>query len=102
MLETALEQEKNPFFKFIRPDFWTDLNGCRQRLLFVRQLTQRKMYHLLAGYVTNFAYKVKPLRLAVACDTKVVMILSLDRTAQTSSCWLTPIGQAIIIEAPSN
>ena len=33
---------KNPFFKFIRPDLWTDLNGCRQRLLFARQLTQRK------------------------------------------------------------
>ena len=26
----------------IRPDFWTDLNDCRQRLLFVRQITQRK------------------------------------------------------------
>ena len=33
---------KNPFLKFIRPDFWTDLNGCRQRLLFACQLTQRK------------------------------------------------------------
>ena len=33
---------KNPFFLFIRPDFWTDLNACRQRLLFARQLTQRK------------------------------------------------------------
>ena len=26
----------------IRPDLWTDLNGCQQRLLFARQLTQRK------------------------------------------------------------
>ena len=42
MLETGQEKEKNPFFKFIRPDFWTDLNGCRQRLLFARQVTQRK------------------------------------------------------------
>ena len=33
---------KNLFFKFIRPDFWTDLNGCWQRLLFAWQLTQRK------------------------------------------------------------
>ena len=42
MLETGQEQEKTRFFKFIRPHFWTDLNGCRQRLLFTRQLTQRK------------------------------------------------------------
>ena len=35
-------EKKNPFSWFIRPDFWTDLNGCRQRLLFARQLTQRK------------------------------------------------------------
>ena len=27
---------------FICPDFWTDLNGCQQRLLFAWQLTQRK------------------------------------------------------------
>ena len=33
---------RKPVFKFIRPDFWTNLNGCRQRLLFARQLTQRK------------------------------------------------------------
>ena len=33
---------KNCFFKFILPNFWTDLNGCRQRILFARQLTQRK------------------------------------------------------------
>ena len=33
---------KSPFFKFIRPDFWMDLNGCRQRLLFAHQLTQQK------------------------------------------------------------
>ena len=33
---------KTRFFKFIRPDFWTDLNGCRQRLLFERQLIPRK------------------------------------------------------------
>ena len=26
----------------ICPDFWTDLNGCQQRLLFAWQLTQRK------------------------------------------------------------
>ena len=31
---------KNPFFLFICPDFQTDLNGCRQRLLFAHQLTQ--------------------------------------------------------------
>ena len=33
---------KKPAFWFIRPDFWTALKGCRQRLLFARQLTQRK------------------------------------------------------------
>ena len=38
----ALNRKKPVFFKFIRPDFWTDLNGCRQRLLFARQLAQRK------------------------------------------------------------
>ena len=38
-----VKNRKNPgFFTFIRPDFWTDLNGCRQRLLFARQVTQRK------------------------------------------------------------
>ena len=37
-----VKNRKNEFFKFIRPDFWTDLNGCRQRLLFARQLTQPK------------------------------------------------------------
>ena len=33
---------KSAFLKFIRPDFWMDLNGCRQRLLFAHQLTQQK------------------------------------------------------------
>ena len=33
---------KSVFFKFIRSGFWTDLNGCRQRLLFERQLVPRK------------------------------------------------------------
>ena len=33
---------KNPFVTFICPNFWTDLNGCRQRLLFTWQLTQQK------------------------------------------------------------
>ena len=34
---------KNPFFKLIPPDFWTDLNSCRQRLLFVRQLNSENV-----------------------------------------------------------
>ena len=34
--------KKPVFLKFICPDFWRDLKGCRQRLLFTRQLTQRK------------------------------------------------------------
>ena len=33
---------KKPVFLFIRLDFWTDLNSCRERLLFARQLRQRK------------------------------------------------------------
>ena len=33
--------KKLRFLKFIRPHFWTDLNGCRQRLLFAWQLTQQ-------------------------------------------------------------
>ena len=33
---------KSSFFKFIHPDLWTDLNGCRQRLLFAHQLTRQK------------------------------------------------------------
>ena len=37
-----LKTGKNPFFRFICPDFWTDLNGCRQRLLFTWQLAQQK------------------------------------------------------------
>ena len=35
-------RKKPVFITFIRPDFWTNLNGCRQRLLFAPQLTQRK------------------------------------------------------------
>ena len=38
-----LRTVKNPFFKFIHPDFWTDLNSFRQRLLFVRQLNSEKV-----------------------------------------------------------
>ena len=34
---------KNPFFKLIHPDFWTDLNSCRQRLLFVQQLNSENV-----------------------------------------------------------
>ena len=34
---------KNPFFKLVPPDFWTDLNSCRQRLLFVRQLNSENV-----------------------------------------------------------
>ena len=38
-----VKNSKNSFCLFIRPDhFWMELNGCRQRLLFARQLTQRK------------------------------------------------------------
>ena len=33
---------KPVFLKFIRPEFWTDLNSCRQRLLFARHLIPRK------------------------------------------------------------
>ena len=39
---TPVKTGKNRFFRFICPDFWTDLNGCQQRLLFTRQLTQEK------------------------------------------------------------
>ena len=42
---------KNPIFQFIRPDFWTGLNGCRQRLLFARQLIPRKCSLCLQGKV---------------------------------------------------
>ena len=37
-----VKNRKKTVFLFIRPDFWTDLNGCRQRLLFARQLIHRK------------------------------------------------------------
>ena len=41
--EPFKKREKTIFFlKFISPDFWTDLNGCQQWLLFARQLTQQK------------------------------------------------------------
>ena len=42
MLQTSQEHEKTRFLKFICSDFWTDLNGCQQRLLFAHQLTKRK------------------------------------------------------------
>ena len=42
MLQTSQEQEKTRFLKFICSDFWTDLNGCYQGLLFAHQLTKRK------------------------------------------------------------
>ena len=42
MLQTSQEHEKTCFLKFICSDFWTDLNGCQQRLLFAHQLTKRK------------------------------------------------------------
>ena len=56
-LETGKEKEKNPFFKFIRPDFWTDLNGCRQRLLFARQLTPRKYSPCSKGKLSQLISK---------------------------------------------
>ena len=40
---------KSPFLKFICPDFWTDLNDCRQRLLFACQPTQREWSLCLKG-----------------------------------------------------
>ena len=41
---TALNRSRTGKIVFlsIRPDFWTELNGCRQRLLCAQQLTQRK------------------------------------------------------------
>ena len=43
MFQAGREQVKTCFFfKFIRPGFWTDLNSCRQWLLFVRHLISRK------------------------------------------------------------
>ena len=42
VLQTSQEQEKTHVLKFICTDFWTDLNGCQQRLLFAHQLTKRK------------------------------------------------------------
>ena len=43
MFQASREQVKTCFFfKFIRPGFWTDLNSCRQWLLFVRHLISRK------------------------------------------------------------
>ena len=43
MFQAGREQVKTCFFfKFIRPGFWTDLNSCRQWLLFARHLIPRK------------------------------------------------------------
>ena len=36
-----VKNRKNPFF-YLFVQIWTDLNGCRQRLLFTRQLIHRK------------------------------------------------------------
>ena len=44
-----VENRKKPVFKFICPDFWTDLNDCRQRLLFARQPTQWEWSLCLQG-----------------------------------------------------
>ena len=49
---------KSPFFKFIRPDFWMDLNGCWQRLLFARQLTQRK-FSLCSSGTRSLAHETE-------------------------------------------
>ena len=51
---------KNPLFKFIRPDFWTDLNSCRQRLLFAHQLTQQKCSLSSQGYSQRLRYNLTP------------------------------------------
>ena len=49
---------KSPFFKFIRADFWMDLNGCWQRLLFARQLTQRK-FSLCSSGTRSLAHETE-------------------------------------------
>ena len=36
------KKEKTLFLKFICSDFWTDLHGSQQRLLYAHQLTKRK------------------------------------------------------------
>ena len=41
-VQAGREQVKTCFLKFIRPGFWTDLNSCRQWLLFARHLISRK------------------------------------------------------------
>ena len=40
-------------FLFIHLHFWTDLNGCQQRLLYAQQLTQRKCGLCLQGNSVN-------------------------------------------------
>ena len=46
-------RKKNSFFLFIHLRFWTDLNGCQQRLLYAQQLTQRKCSLCLQGNSVN-------------------------------------------------
>ena len=46
-------RKKNSFFLFIHLHFWTDLNGCQQRLLYAQQLTQRKCGLCLQGNSVN-------------------------------------------------
>ena len=55
-----VKNRKKPIFKFIHPDFWTDLNGCRQRLLFERQLTQQKCSLCSQGNSLHCRYNLTP------------------------------------------
>ena len=60
---------KSLFFKFILPDFWMSLNGCRQRLLFAHWLTQRKCSLCLQG----MSWQVASINISANQNTRFVM-----------------------------
>ena len=60
---------KSLFFKFILPDFWMSLNGCRQRLLFAHWLTQRKCSLCLQG----MSWQVASINISANQNTGFVM-----------------------------
>ena len=77
---------KNPvFFTFIRPDFWTDLNGCRQRLLFTRQLTQRKCSLCSQGkFYLTVTWPEIPWDMRCACTDHLMRLIHGSRSLSVS------------------
>ena len=84
-----VKNRKKPICHFIRPDFWTNLNSCQQRLLFASQLTQQKIVPSARRVMTcqtqlNLTWQLHGNRTGVVSNVKFNSVV-IPKTSQSGA-----------------